>query len=615
LSCNLLKCDLLYQQGLFQDAIQLAERIYEESLGLGKSLLSIDSLNSMARILISMGNTEKAYELLKQGEDLLKEMTQEKLEDYKKREADIKLLKATTFHPIISQKSDVGLALELLEKSLPLYEKYGNKAEIAFCLMLIFSIIGGFKGELNKAFDYIDRAITLATESNRKYVIGWCLLAKGVFYTLKGNIEESFKLHKQSLSVFKQLNNKFMISSVLNNMGGLYKIKGDLDHALDCLEQAVALSTECSNLRIIASQYDYLIQILIEKGDLEKAQEYLNQLEQIYEKLGQKEIFHNLLFNKALILKTSTRAINRGKAEEFLKQLLELDPAYEFKIGTLINLSDLLLIELKMTNDKDVLLEINNYISQLIEIAEKSGSYHVLGESYLLQAKLALILLDFKKARQSLTQGQQIAEKFGLHSLAMEISNEHDELLAHLNRWKKIEDQKTTLPERMELARLNEQMENMVQNRAIEAPELSDEEPILLLIVSEGGTPIFSKTFSEDQPFEDHLFGGFLSAINSFMDEMFSEGLDRATFGEHTLLIDSISPFFSCYIFKGQSYSAQHRIRYFLDKLTNDKKIWQVFEKYYQMNQEIQLKDIPSLELLIKKIFIDKTISLPISKY
>ncbi|MFX1480997.1 MAG: hypothetical protein ACFFCI_23175, partial [Promethearchaeota archaeon] len=25
LSCNLLKCDLLYQQGLFQDAIQLAE--------------------------------------------------------------------------------------------------------------------------------------------------------------------------------------------------------------------------------------------------------------------------------------------------------------------------------------------------------------------------------------------------------------------------------------------------------------------------------------------------------------------------------------------------------------------------------------------------------------
>ncbi|MFW9873212.1 MAG: hypothetical protein ACFFG0_08935, partial [Candidatus Thorarchaeota archaeon] len=28
LSCNLLKCDLLYQQGLFQEAIQLAERIY-----------------------------------------------------------------------------------------------------------------------------------------------------------------------------------------------------------------------------------------------------------------------------------------------------------------------------------------------------------------------------------------------------------------------------------------------------------------------------------------------------------------------------------------------------------------------------------------------------------
>jgi tetratricopeptide (TPR) repeat protein len=615
ISCHLLRCDLLYQQGLYQDAFQLAEQTYKESLGLGKGFLSIDSLILMANLLIYMDNIEKANELIKQAEEQLKTLTQENLKECKKREANIIYLKGEVFHPIVSPKSDVDLALKYFEESLPIFEKYGYKSEIAECLGSISFTVGVIKGDLNKGLDYIKRGMTLATESNRKYAIGWCLISKGSLYSFKGNIEAGVKFLKQSLSIFKELNNNKLVASILNNLGGIYKTIGDLDHALECVQQAVALSENSANLNTISGYYDYLIQILIEKGDLKRAEEYLNQVEQINEQLQRKETSHIMLFNKALILKTSPRAINRGKAEELLKQLLEMDPGYEFEIGALVNLCDLLLTELKLTNDIEVLQEVNSNIRRLIKIAEKSGSNQVLGEAFLLQAKLALILLDFKEARRLLTQGQKIAENFGLHSLAMKISNEHDQLLTQLKEWEEINERKTSLPERMELARLSEQMEDMVQKRVVEAPELSEEESILLLIVSEGGTPIFSKVFSEDQSFEDHLFGGFLSAINSFIDEMFSEGLDRASFGEHTLLMNSITPFFSCYIFKGQSYAAQQRIRYFLDKLKGNKEIWQVFEKYYQMNQEIQLRDIPSLEILIKEIFIDKTISLPISKY
>ncbi|MFX0000565.1 MAG: hypothetical protein ACFE9Q_10035 [Candidatus Hodarchaeota archaeon] len=108
--------------------------------------------------------------------------------------------------------------------------------------------------------------------------------------------------------------------------------------------------------------------------------------------------------------------------------------------------------------------------------------------------------------------------------------------------------------------------------------------------------------------FEDHLLGGFFSAINSFIGEMFSEGLDRASFGEHTLLRNSVPPFFMCYVFKGQSYSALQRVRYFIDKIQNDEPVWQTFNMYNQVNKEIQLKDLPSLEPLINKIFVEKTI-------
>jgi len=59
---------------------------------------------------------------------------------------------------------------------------------------------------------------------------------------------------------------------------------------------------------------------------------------------------------------------------------------------------------------------------------EKSNSFWILGETYLLQAKLALISLNLEEARRLLTKGQRIVEKYELNHLAIKISNEHDEV-------------------------------------------------------------------------------------------------------------------------------------------------------------------------------------------
>ena len=133
---------------------------------------------------------------------------------------------------------------------------------------------------------------------------------------------------------------------------------------------------------------------------------------------------------------------------------------------------------------------------------------------------------------------------------------------------------------------------------------LSAEVPISLIIISEGGTPVFFQSFVENQLFKEHIFGSFVSAINIFIREMFSEGLDRASFGEHTLLMSSISPFFICYIFKGQFYSAQQRIRVFTDKVKNSKEILGIIEKYHKIGQKIQIRDNPALKNLINSLFL-----------
>jgi hypothetical protein len=148
----------------------------------------------------------------------------------------------------------------------------------------------------------------------------------------------------------------------------------------------------------------------------------------------------------------------------------------------------------------------------------------------------------------------------------------------------------------------------MLHRYVDESIKLSEENPVLILITSEGEITIFSKAFKDDFSFKDHLWSGFLTAFNLFSDEMLSEGLDRAKFGDYTLIMKSISPFLVFYLFKGQFYLPQHMMQSFVENIKNNEIIWKNFEIHYQRNQEIQLDDIPILDGLLTQIFLSNNI-------
>ncbi|MFW9826174.1 MAG: hypothetical protein ACFFEY_00970 [Candidatus Thorarchaeota archaeon] len=606
LRCRLLKCELLFQQGLYEDLLNLAEKGYKDSLELGINFLSFDLLMWKARALVYLFRLENLFNIITLGEQFLEKLIQESPTDYKQQKATIAFVKGLFY---FWEKRDTNLALWQLNHSLALRKKFGSKPEIVLTNIQIAKVLIYGKGELYSADTYLERGMTIAKEINYKYAIAWGLLIMAVYLGFNKNIDQCIKSNEQSLVLFKELNNRYMVANVLNNIGDTYRLKGDLDRALKFIKERFSLCFDSGSKREIAVCYDPLIQIYLQKGDIEKAQIYLDNMEKLVIDLKDKQINRWYLFDKALILKKSLRARKRARAEEILTQIIEEeDSDYELIVIALINLCDLLLSELEITDEVEILDEIRPLISHLLIMAEKSHSYWIWGETFLLNAKLALFSLNLKEARRYLTQGQKIAEKYGLEFLAMKISNEHDTLLKQLNKWENLREADISLSERMKLTRLNEQMEQMVRGRIPKVLEPSDEEPVFFLIVSEGGIPFFSYSFIEDKTFEDHLFGGFFTAINSFIHEKFSEGLDRASFGKYTLLMSSISPFLMFYIYQGQSYSAQKRIKTFIDKLQSKKEIWDTFEKFYQTNMKIQISDIPSLETLLKEIFVEKTI-------
>ena len=127
----------------------------------------------------------------------------------------------------------------------------------------------------------------------------------------------------------------------------------------------------------------------------------------------------------------------------------------------------------------------------------------------------------------------------------------------------------------------------------------------------EGGVLIFSYPFTDEWKRDSELFGSFLSAFTSFSDEYFSEGLDRAKFGQYTVLMKPLETFSVCYLFKGQSYPAKQKLLQFTENIQNTEPVMKTLKKFYKTSQMLELKDFPFLEAFITDIFIGKIPKLP----
>ncbi|MHA2129028.1 MAG: hypothetical protein ACW99L_03545, partial [Promethearchaeota archaeon] len=307
---------------------------------------------------------------------------------------------------------------------------------------------------------------------------------------------------------------------------------------------------------------------------------------------------------------------NRAEAEILLKKIIEDTDKIEFlfeaslislgKMLCLVNLCDLYLEDLSYSNDLEILEDINPLIDQMIKFANERHSVIFLAETKLLQAKLALIQLKTTEAEKLLTEAEKIAKTYEFDLLAVKISTEHDALLTQLDVWNDLKKRDAPLKERVKLVSFEGITDRMQRKRAIETPELVDEESTLLLIMTEGGVLLFSHAFTDEWEQDEELFSSFLSAFTSFSDEFFSEGLDRVKFGQYTVLMSPLSPFFVCYLYKGQTYSAKKKLTKFTETIHKTTSIWQLLKNYYKTSQMLSLSDSPSLESLISEIFLGK---------
>ncbi|MFX1326571.1 MAG: tetratricopeptide repeat protein [Promethearchaeota archaeon] len=623
----------------YKQAIEVGETAYQLSQKLGSISKSIDSLLIIAHTAY-LGNIEQAYKHIKEASQLIKQISEDIASDLPKLQSEILIVKIIVYHfrkahtkalklakqwlslrenlteklelsriyhilvDIYLLKNNPDTALSYALKSLDIQKELRNPIGIATSLSFI-GLSYFRKGDFNKALKYgrqslIIKQISIFTKLATLHLLG-------AIYKEKGNIDRTLRYYRRAAKLAEE---EGYIEDFIENIMGIgatYRMKGDFDQATKYLQQSLRLSERLNNLYGISSSLFYLTLINLDKNSLEKAHLYMEKLEQ-FTKQNESDVFEQLnMTAKALVLKRSGRIRSRTEAENLLIGVAKDEYAIPHThLLAIVNLCDLYLEELYITNNLEILDDLNPLVFRILQIAEKQNSYLWLTETKLLQAKMALIQMNIEEAELLLTQAQQIAEMHGLDLLAIKISNEYDTLLAQLNTWDNLKRKNAPMSERIRLASFDGVINRMQGKSSVGLPKLTHEIPVLLLIITEGGAPLFSNQFIEEWSFEDDLISGFLTAFNTFSEELFAKRLDRAKFGEYTILMQSVNCFSICYLFKGQTYLAKQKLLQFIKHIQKSNTIWETMNNFYKTNRVIELKDQPLLETLIKKIFITK---------
>lgn len=433
----------------------------------------------------------------------------------------------------------------------------------------IKGIVFFIMGDVIKSQVAFQQALGLRGILQNKTDFATALNNLGNVFTYKGELEFALDHQMQALEIRKDLPNKSNLASSYGNIGEIYHYMGNYDNALQFYKQAEEIFETLDNTLFKAKMYYQLINLFAEYSKSSEADEYLQKLKEINDKGDNSYIKTLFNLSEGLLLKNSDRLMKKFKAGENFLQIAN-GPVIDSELTTqaIFNLNDILLLEMRLSQNEEILTEVQTGVDSLIKLGEEQKSSVLLAQSYLLDSKLKLLDFKVNDAKEVLIKAQELANQKGILKFEYIISRELDQLLSQEEKWEDLRARGASLIERIDATGLEQTLNNLIRKRE-EFAEIEAEDPVLFMILMEGGLSAFSSKYKTDITLDDQLIAGFMSAVNTFGQQVFSTvgSVERIKQGEFTLISKKVgSSLTFCYAFKGPSYLAVKK----LDKIVSD---------------------------------------------
>ncbi|MFW9888073.1 MAG: tetratricopeptide repeat protein [Candidatus Thorarchaeota archaeon] len=359
-------------------------------------------------------------------------------------------------------------AEQLIQQSLNLVDEYDHRKWMPF-ILFNSAYLYGSRGDFGLAEKAHKEYLTWAEKAGANMHIALASNNLGEIYRARGDFDEALKCYERSMRLNKKAGRTKGYLTQLANIGMVQYAKGNIDEALALLEESLALAEKQMQAGLLGGHiisYDliFIISILIGKGMLNEAHERLDRIRQVRDETKADYDRHVYRIAKALVLKSSMLPRNLLKAKEHLTEVVDgsfFD--YEVSVFALLQLTKLLVDELRTTGNPDVLSSLEARLTRLLDIASEQGSTLLMIETQLLQSRVALLNLDAERANQLLIQTQRQAEEKGLEELSKRIVSEHNVLLNELSILERLGGDGPQIAERAEKIRIHDQIGEMIK--------------------------------------------------------------------------------------------------------------------------------------------------------
>lgn len=489
------------------------------------------------------------------------------------RKDDIEEISSLMAIDVIMAKADIywkiGKQNEGLNYLIDLEKQFVNKKlsndilERIGDLFNIKGIIFWLLGEVSESQNAFQTSLSIMGRVGNKKKFTIALNNLGNVFTYRGELDIALDHHLQALEIRMVLGIKNQIASSLGNIAEIYHYKGDYGKSLENYLQAKVLFEEIENILFQAKLYYQLITLHLEYNKIPEAKEVLNQLDTLRNGSPNNEYIQMIFkFSEGLLFKKSERLLDKFHGAINLNKIINgqvIDN--EITVQAILNLTDILLLEIRLSHNELILEDIQNYSKKIQKVAKEQNSTVLLIQGYLLESKLKLLDFKFFEAKNILSMGVVLAQEKKISKFEYLVTKELDKLLQQEEKWNELKERHASLSERLDLTGLEETLSSLTRKRE-EQIEIEREDPVLFIILQGGGLSAFSAKFKEELLLDDQLIGGFISAVNTFGQQIFSTKgqVERIKHGEFTIISKIVLEKFTfCYAFKGPSYLASKK--------------------------------------------------------
>jgi nephrocystin-3 len=284
--------NLLDDTGHPQEAFSLLEFLVEQSRLTGDRNRLQKCLGRQALILMMRGNLDGAMELMKNHEQICREL------------GDSAGLARSLGNQalILKDRSEFDGAMKLLKDQELICREIGDTAGLSRSLgnqALIRKALGDLDGAMKLLKDQELICRELGDTAGLSYSLG----NQGSIFHTRGDLNGAMKLHKEAERNFRDLGNQTGLHSSLNNLANVFWRLGDLDGAMKLHKEAERICRELGDLSGIFISLGNQANIIQDLGDLDGAMKLMKEVERMCKELGDLASLSICIGNQACLLR------------------------------------------------------------------------------------------------------------------------------------------------------------------------------------------------------------------------------------------------------------------------------------------------------------------------